>query len=169
MALPHRWRKVAVIADFSDKHEIGPKCFCLINAHSIQVGSQIGVCFLFFKVMLIYGQNYKERYNKKSPVKVSAEYSFYLLRKQQKNCHGILTRTSDPSMVSEERASTNNHISGRSICEQTPTLRNLRNDSCMKSFLRFTCFGVEKRESFLKIVYTINSCSVSHQVSFYGH
>ena len=50
-----------------------------------------------------------------------------------------------------------------------------------KSILILKCFGVKNyqnhtresfqqtRESFLKIVYIINSCSASHQVSFYGH
>ncbi len=65
-------------------------------------------------------------------MKVSTEYSVYMLRKQHKNCQGILTRTPNPSEFSEMTASAN-RISVRSIREWTPSLRNPRNDSCFRS------------------------------------
>ncbi len=44
---------------------------------------------------------------KKSPVKVTVEYAAYLLRKQEKQFHGIFTRRSNPSTFSEVTAGTN--------------------------------------------------------------
>ncbi len=74
-------------------------------------------------------------------MKVSAEYSIYVLRKKdQQRLSGIFTQMSDPSTVSEVTAVTN-RTSDCSI--RTPTLSNLRNDSCMNRSSDSNVFGVK--------------------------
>ncbi len=91
----------------------------------------------------------------KSPVKVSAEVEFLLAEKTARNCHGIVTRTLNPSMFSDVTAGTN-CISGHSICKRTNV------HSGWKIVLTIFLW----RETFLTLVCTTNSCSASHQVFF---
>ncbi len=84
-----------------------------------EVGSETVFVFFWLTVMLDEMLNYRPTY--KSPVKDTAEYSAYSLRKQPKKSVTVFSsRTSNPSMFSEMTGPRTNRISSCSILECTP-------------------------------------------------
>ena len=128
----------------------------------------LGHRLVVLKVMLICWRNCKERYNRSLLWKFELNAVFTCWANSKKLSKVFSQEREIQSTFSEVTACCE-HISGRSIRKRAPTLKNFM----YESFLRFNCFGLEnypnhlEREPFLKIDYTINSCSASHKNSKY--
>ena len=128
----------------------------------------LGHRLVVLKVMLICWRNCKERYNRSLLWKFELNAVFTCWANSKKLVKVFSQEREIQSTFSEVTACCE-HISGCSIRKRAPTLTNFM----YESFLRFNCFGLEnypnhlEREPFLKIDYTINSCSASHQNSKY--
>ncbi len=109
--------------------------------------------------MMIYQVIYEEWYNKSHIVKVSTEYSAYLLRKRQNNATVFSQECPIHPHLARWQRVPNRASLAAAFWERSPTLRNLRNYSCMNRFSYSHVFGWNNiiqtrllwREPFLKI------------------